>query len=230
MALSREEEAQVDLIVASIDLSGWAILANGMTSLLTQVAQESGREALITAGIADDTQADLFNVVGEDAAAFAAARGAELVGMRYDAEGNLIENPDAEWAITDGTRAFIRGLVSDAIENGWSSKQLSDAVEESYSFSETRAEMIGRTEIARAQEQGALAAWKKSGVVDRVEWVLGSEHDADVPAGDECDDNDGVVVAIGEAFPSGDEAPPAHPNCVCALMPVVSESGEDEEG
>lgn len=229
MALSSDEEAQLAAVIASLDLAGFAVLVNGAAKILTDVAQASGKEALLTVGIADDSTTDLFNVVDADAAEFAAARGAELVGMRYTAEGELIENPRAEFAVTDGTREFLRGLVSEAIQTGMSAQQLSDAVQESYAFSDTRAEMIGRTEIARAQEEGHMAGWKKSGVVSGVTWVLGSEHDADVPSGDECDDNSDVTVALGDSFPSGDDAPPAHPNCTCALIPVTIDDDEGDD-
>jgi hypothetical protein len=225
----KELDQTVDAILQSIDTSGWAILVNGVTPLLNRVMSASGSEALLALNIADDEQIKLTAVVNQEAAAFAAKRGAELVGMRYDDDGELAANPDAEWAITDSTRELLRAQVRTAVEEGWSAKQLADAVEGSYAFSATRAQMIGRTEIARASEQGTLSGWRNSGVVSGKRWLLGSEHDEDVPAGDECDDNaDAGEVAIGDAFPSGDEAPPAHPNCICALEAVLNTSGASE--
>jgi hypothetical protein len=38
---------------------------------------------------------------------------------------------------------------------------------------------------------------------------------------DECAENDGEVVPIGGTFPSGDDQPPVHPHCRCALLPVI---------
>jgi hypothetical protein len=208
VALSPEEEALVAAIVNSLDLKGWEVLVNGASKILQDVAQASGHDALLTVGIADDEARNLFDVVDSDASAFADARGAELVGMRYDADDNLVVNPNPEYAITDGTREFLRGLVSEAIDTGMSANQLADAVQASYAFSDTRAEMIGRTEIARAQEQGHLAGWKASDVVETVSIILGSEHDID----DECNDMvDGSPYPIDEV-----EMPPYHTNCVCA--------------
>ncbi|HLW72167.1 MAG TPA: hypothetical protein VKS22_16275 [Candidatus Binataceae bacterium] len=229
MAITPEDEARVSAILEQLDLSGWAVLVNGVTPLLGEVMRAGGSAALATLKIPAADELDLTNVVNADAAAFAAARGAELVGMRYDEAGALVANPDASWAITDSTRELLRGTVRQAIEEGWSAQQLGAAVESSYAFSATRAAMIGRTEIARASEQGTLSGWRNSGVVDAVRWVLGSEHDDDVPGGDECDDNaEAGAIAIGEAFPSGDEAPPAHPNCICALEAVVSQEGDEQ--
>jgi hypothetical protein len=36
-----------------------------------------------------------------------------------------------------------------------------------------------------------------------------------------CADNDGEIVALGDSFPSGDSEPPAHPNCLCTILPVL---------
>jgi hypothetical protein len=81
--------------------------------------------------------------------------------------------------------------------------------------------MIARTELALASVTGALDTWKESGVVTGKQWILGSEHTVE----DECDENDGVVVALGDVFPSGDDGPPAHPNCVCDILSVTESEG-----
>ena len=35
------------------------------------------------------------------------------------------------------------------------------------------------------------------------------------------------TIGIDENFPSGDEAPPYHPNCFCTLVPVLGEDMTD---
>jgi hypothetical protein len=68
-----------------------------------------------------------------------------------------------------------------------------------------------------------MIAYKESGVVSGKEWLLGSEHDQD----DECDDNVAAgVIALDDSFPSGDDEAPAHPNCVCDVLPVLAEEAE----
>lgn len=180
-----DTDKTVDDILRALNLEGWAAITGDATDAIRQAARAGGREALLTLGISEDDSADLFSQVDADALDFAAKRGAELVGMRIDEDGNLIVNPDARWAITDGTRALLRATVRQAIEEGQSAKQLADAVRDSYAFSEARAQAVGRTEIARAVEAGNLAGWKKSGVVKRVRWLLGSEHDSEHDP-DEC--------------------------------------------
>jgi hypothetical protein len=41
------------------------------------------------------------------------------VGKKWDGE-ELIDNPDARWAITESTREMLRGDVATAIEQGLS--------------------------------------------------------------------------------------------------------------
>jgi hypothetical protein len=215
-----ERKALIDRILSELDLSGFSVLAPDAQDLYEGVVMAAGKEALLQVGIAED-EIDLFNQVNEFASKFAAARGAELVGMKYDDEGNLVVNPDPKWAITDGTRELLRAQVGQAIDEGWSSKQLADAVKESYAFSDARAENIGRTEIARAQARGTLEGWKASGVVTGKQSLLASEHDVD----DECDMNrEAGVIPIDQDFPSGDPCEPYHPAC---LLPetIVAASG-----
>src|SRR5271169_6659431 len=157
MASQSDIDSAVAQILALITSKDFAVLANGTADLLGKVSEASGHDALLTLGFKEDTDSGLFDVVNDHVGDFAAKRGAELVGMKYDEDGELIVNPSAKWAITDGTRELLRGMVSDAVEEGWSAPQLADAVEQHYAFSESCAEMIGRTEIARAQGQGNLA-------------------------------------------------------------------------
>ena len=59
----------------------------------------------------------LISAVNTIAADYAKARSAELVGMQYDDDGNLVENPNAEWAISDTTRVKIRSIVTEAFQD-----------------------------------------------------------------------------------------------------------------
>jgi hypothetical protein len=79
-------------------------------------------------------------------------------------------------------------------------------------FSDARAAMIARTEVATAQVQSNFDVWKGAGVA-KVKWIaLGPDP---CPL---CLDNDGQVRKIGEPFPSGEKMPLAHPNCECILV------------
>ena len=76
-----------------------------------------------------------------------------------------------------------------------------------------RAMVIARTETADALVQSNLDQYRTEGV-GALEWLVGDPCDV-------CAENDGQIVLLGEAFPSGDTEPPAHPNCVCDIAPVT---------
>jgi SPP1 gp7 family putative phage head morphogenesis protein len=113
---------------------------------------------------------------------------------------------------------MLRSTVTRAIEEGWGAVRLGDEIAASPGFSAAQAATIARTEVITANNRGNFDAYEASGVVAQVEWLT---------AGDDlveeiCQDNeDAAPVPLGEAFPSGDDSPPAHPNCRCALVPVV---------
>jgi hypothetical protein len=169
------------------------------------------------------SEENLTETMSNLAVEYAKARGAELVGKRLLPDGTIIDNPHSEWFIEQSTRDLLRADVTKAVEEGWSTKKLGDTLEQNYAFSEERADMIARTETAFADSRGNMIAYKESGIVSGKEWILGSEHDVD----DECDDNVAAgVIGLDEAFPDGSTEAPAHPRCVCDVLPVLAEEAE----
>ena len=83
-----------------------------------------------------------------------------------------------------------------------------------------RAYRIALTELVKAQSAATIATYQRAGVREHV-WA--SVEDAKVcPA---CDANAAAgPVQVGMPFPSGDAAPPIHPNDRCALLPAGSPS------
>jgi hypothetical protein len=211
-------QAIVDAILDEVDLRGLTILADDAETILATIVKDGGAAGLeqLEAGAGVDVEQ-----INDAAVEWARDRAAELVGMRRTADDELVANPDAIWAITDSTREMLRGDVTRAIEEGTSTTDFAAALEESYAFSAERAETIARTEIARADVAGNMIAYRESGVVIGKAWLLGSEHDDD----DECDDAAAMgVVDLDDDF-GGIGDPPAHPNCVCDVAPVV-DSGD----
>ena len=69
-----------------------------------------------------------------------------------------------------------------------------------------------------------MIAYRESGVVVGKQWI--TSQDEGCP---ECQANmDEGVIGLDEAFESGDTEPPAHPNCECDILPVLSDEAEDE--
>ena len=160
---------------------------------------------------------------------YAASRAAELVGKRYTVDGDLIDNPNAQWAINSTTRDTVQGLVRDAAALHWDTDKLATKLEDTGTFSAGRAEMIARTEISFAQNQGTLEAGRQardaSGQNIRKVWTLGDDP---CPL---CEDAAAEGdVDLEEDFGDAGDAPPLHPNCECELDLFVPDEDEDEEG
>ena len=154
--------------------------------------------------------------VNQVAMDYARDRGAEMVGMKW-VDGVLVQNPNAAMAITDSTRNMLREILTDAFSRETPMSELVQRIQAAGVFSEKRAKLIATTEVKFAMARGNIEAWKKTGVIQAVEWVLSADHEVD----DECDENaEAGQVPVGEAFPSGDVAPPQHPACLCALRAV----------
>ncbi len=185
---------------------------------------DAGGAALLQVGIATEVRPEVLNVVSEYALEYGRVRSAEMVGMSRDPLGRLIPNPQAEWQITEGTRDGVRAAVGDALAEGWSNDKLAQMLAQAYAFSDERAMVIARTETQLATQDGALQGYRASGLVQGKQWVT-AEDDR---VSEECEANgnagprgDGVLMDLDEAFPSGDVAPPVHPNCRCVIVPYI---------
>lgn len=122
--------------------------------------------------------------------------------------------------VAETTKDEIRALVGRQAAEGWSIDDLADALEQSgVTRSAARAAIIARTETTRAYSLGSIAAFQVSGQVDRLEWLT-AQDEKTCP---ECSALDGTVTEMGKAFDGGVMFPPAHPNCRCALLPVLKE-------
>lgn len=210
-------------IADSLDLSTLDELASDATT--AELALDSVAEAIAKIGV--DLPEDLVDQVNEAAVAMARERAAELVGKRVLDDGAVIDNPDAEWAITDSTRDMIRNAIADGLADNIGRDGIIDSISDLTGFDGDRAEMIAETEIARANSLAALEGYKaagQAGVAVKKEWLVADE------ACDDCQANaDEGPIDLDDDFPSGDDAPPGHPNCRCALSPVVYDAEESTD-
>lgn len=152
--------------------------------------------------------------VNETARQWAADRAAELVGMQYDAAGNLVANPNAQWTITATTREAIQEVVTDAFAGASDFSAVAEAIDGTGIFDTARAVTIAKTEISRAQMQGNLELWIQSGVVQEYDWLLSEDNPCD-----ECQEiADGGPYVLGEGPVPIDDS---HPNCECIIAAVL---------
>jgi len=158
----------------------------------------------------------------------AAIKQANAISVLAEADGDIGDDPGmtadeaAQWASTH-VDELITGLdntslqtVADAVAKGineqlgvtGTAKLLKDLT---WTMTRQRAETIANTEMNMAMSTAFLRKLQRN-EVEYKQWILGPNP---CP---ECEENaDASPIPVDEDFPSGDDAPPAHPNCVCAL-------------
>jgi hypothetical protein len=127
----------------------------------------------------------------------------------------MLEEADVRIAGMSGTatedlaRVLARGVAA-----GDSVETIASALESKLGGG--RALTIANTEVARAMSIASMDTYSANGVAG-VEWLV-----ANLDTDETCTGNAGAgPIALGETFPSGDTEPPAHPNCRCAIAPVM---------
>jgi SPP1 gp7 family putative phage head morphogenesis protein len=141
----------------------------------------------------------------------------------------LIDPPNGLQSLLDSRGITVQGISDSMLDRIGS--QLGASLSQGLGIQETasmvngvlndpaRAMVIARTETANALIQSNIEQYRAEGV-SSLEWLVGDPCDI-------CADNDGVIVAFGDSFPSGDSEPPAHPNCVCDVAPVIDDTAVD---
>ena len=123
---------------------------------------------------------------------------------------------------------MIRDVIADGLEQNIGRDAIIEGIEDAGAFSEDRATTIAITEIARANSQAALTTYQGArsiGIKVKKEWIVAPDE----KVCDDCAENaDAGPIDLDADFPSGDDAPPGHPDCRCALSPVVED--DDDEG
>jgi hypothetical protein len=80
-------------------------------------------------------------------------------------------------------------------------------------ISDSRGQMIARTESANALGQANLATMVENGVKTK-SWVTAGGHPCEICEGNEEDGE----IPVDQPFSSGDDSEPGHPNCECYTM------------
>lgn len=119
---------------------------------------------------------------------------------------------DRIWQDTSKLAAHVRNDVEQALIQGTSPEKLARKVKSDFGSTAYSAQRVINTEVARATSAAQMESYRASSVVNRVMWDATLEDNTC----DECAALDGKVFNI-------DDAPdlPLHPNCHCALIPVV---------
>lgn len=128
-------------------------------------------------------------------------------------------------SMLDTDRDTLIKILTDSLQDGKSVPEIRGAIQAEFdTISKNQAQRITRTEILRASNQGALDAYKQSGIVEGKQWLTAG-------AVDECEAYDGQVESLEGSFYGSksefaDGDPPLHPNCRCVLLPVIIDKND----
>jgi len=193
----------------------WKALADELMAYLQAGADSGVQTGMDDSGGSSTTE----EKAAEVAAIYAASRSAEMVGTVRDANGNLVEDPDAHWAISDATLNDLEKTITQGIEEGWTVNQLAAVIEASYGFSSDRATLIAENEMMNAQTAGTVAVWSNLDTTTIVRWRV---NDLAPRVEDECDDYEAQGdVPLGHEFAPGLFFPRSHPGCRCRLEVIT---------
>jgi hypothetical protein len=199
----KKPKAKARKITTDLDFAALIDATSDIGDDLSALSTDSGQLALAQLGV--DDASNLVNQVNDAAVAAAQDQAGELVS-----------------GIDDRTRAMLADIIADGLSDNIGTDAIADAIVDSGLFSEERADLIARTEVSRANSQAALAGYRtardKAGVNVKKAWFLGP-NPCEICEGN-ADDGD---IDLDDDFSSGDDAAPAHPNCECAVSPVVED-------
>jgi hypothetical protein len=143
----------------------------------------------------------------------------------------LVDAPRGLKTILDKNAITIKGIddttldrIGSALANGLSQGLGAGEIANSIDYiidDPARSMVIARTETARALVEASASEYRDNGITE-VEWIVGEPCDI-------CAENANQIMPLGEEFPSGDVQPPAHPNCICDISPVVRFGKEPED-
>ena len=150
-----------------------------------------------------------------------------------DAAAALLVKPTRAFqALLDTAGVTIRGIdqtgydrigtaLSDALALGLSGDRAAKLIRDTVS-DPARALTIAITETNRAVSRATVERYQNYGL-EQMEWATSDPCP-------KCSQNEGQIVNVGQAFNSGNTQPPVHPNCRCALLPVIPDDEVNAAG
>jgi SPP1 gp7 family putative phage head morphogenesis protein len=144
----------------------------------------------------------------------------------------MLRKPKAFQKILDDTGISLKNMdktsmdrigtaLADSIELGLSPTSAAKLINNAVG-NPARALTIAITETSRVLNSAAITRYRDAGV-ESMKWMTVLAVAGGSVACEVCAPNNGVVVKVGDSFPSGNMQPPAHPHCRCALLPDFSE-------
>jgi SPP1 gp7 family putative phage head morphogenesis protein len=137
---------------------------------------------------------------------------AALLERKYGLDQLLIQS---ELTIKNMAKTQIDEIgtqLADGLSRGLSIDEIASSLKDVIN-NPAKALSIAMTETSRATNFGAQNRYREANILKN-QW-------SGIDPCPECAMNDGEIVGVGDPFASGDTQPPAHPNCLCTLLPVI---------
>lgn len=118
--------------------------------------------------------------------------------------------------MNEETKRRLGGVISRGIDNKRGIDGIARDLRQTFDdMTMHRSQLIARTETSEALQSAFIERSESMG-------VTGKESIPVAPVDADCLNNADIgVIPMDEAFPSGHQAPPYHPACVCALAPSI---------
>ena len=126
------------------------------------------------------------------------------------------------WNNTEKLVETLNDELMNCVITGKKPSELTKKLQERFDVSYSQANTLVKTEVAHIQTQSAAQRYKDYGL-ERYEFLGRDEHDI----GCACKKLDGKIFAFKD-MRVGVNAPPMHPNCRCAIAPVVDKEMEKD--
>lgn len=117
------------------------------------------------------------------------------------------------WVNQDQLKNSLSSVLSNALIQGKNPREFIPQIRKKFDVSRCNAERLLRTEIARVQTQAQAESYEANGIYE-YEYIACSLKDV-CPL---CKEMDGKTFKLKD-MEIGENAPPIHPNCHCALAP-----------
>lgn len=143
---------------------------------------------------------------------------AKLVGKRIDDNGNIIDNPNSEYQISDKTRADIRQSIQTSVNLGEDVQTATKRLQKTIK-NVKRAQTIANTETVNSYSAGLLHFGGVSNAIGK-EWE-------DNGALDVCAEYSHRGAVPFDYSYDGIDGPTAHPNCRCNLRLIYQNELDD---
>ena len=189
--------------------AGWAGIAAGRSQLRTAAARKMVTKSSIDWEGWEPGDADAA---------------AKLIGTsKAPGLKNLLDGANVTIKGIEETRYNdLAGVLARSVSDGLGVDETAKQIDAMFDKGADWADMVARTETARAVTAGTLDSYADAGVT-KVEWLTADGGCAI------CGEYESMgPVEMDQGF--GDvEGPPAHPNCLCTLLPVLPEGVIVEE-